>query len=104
METRKELIQTGLTAVEQGDWQAVYTALHSILCHLPAFAWMEGGDEWSEEDLQSACHEIGEAIFAKAGFETMQDIWYRIDDSMSGMGSKPLERYWDGCGNGAWTA
>lgn len=104
MEEKNKLKTQVINAVSNEDWENAAKGLHLILLHLPEFSWIVNDDTWEEQVLHSLCHEIGEAIYAKAGLAMLQKIWYEIDDKMSGMGSNPLEKYWDGCGNGAWEA
>ncbi|MBQ4244928.1 MAG: hypothetical protein II702_08440 [Clostridia bacterium] len=104
MDTKTKIRESAVAAVEEENWQEVYNCLHEALLHLPTFAWIVDDEEWSNDELREVCFPIGEAIYGKIGFEGMQILWYKIDESLSSSGSGPLERFWDGCGNGAWQA
>ena len=104
MQTREEIVEAALAAAEQGDWDEVTACLKRALFHLPFFSWTVNNETWTDEELTEVCRPIGDAIFRKAGIDMMREIWYRIDEALSGPASKPLEQFWDGCANGYWRA
>ena len=92
MKNKEEIKNEALQARKDDDWDSLFKALFELFLHQPFFSWIVNDEIWSDKYLRETCLQKMPSIDSY-GFQGMQEMWYRIDASMTEMGSKKLEQF-----------
>lgn len=101
MRNAEELIAAARIAMEENDFDEVVEILCEALGHIRDFSYRTG-ETWEWSQVRECCHEIGEKIHEKAGFDGMREVYTAVYYEMKALAARYLEKAWDGCGDGEW--